>query len=157
MKLKGNAKFREESTCRLKIGISNLANFDRSTQKVAKIFILMGSFWAKYISFQLKKYREIIFHETEGYKTWRGINLLFQNWHKKFDKFWSEHFKSLKNFCFNWVLVTKKYIVWATKVQASYLSWHWGVLKKDMRIWQIFTRALESVKIGALMWSFCLK
>ena len=44
MKLKGNAKFREESTCRLEIGISNLANFDRSTQKVSKIFILMGSF-----------------------------------------------------------------------------------------------------------------
>ena len=28
-------------------------------------------------------------------------------------------------------------------------------LKKDMRIWQIFTRALESVKIGTLMGSFC--
>ena len=27
-------------------------------------------------------------------------------------------------------------------------------LKKDMRIWQIFTRALESVKIGTLMGSF---
>ena len=30
-------------------------------------------------------------------------------------------------------------------------------LKKDMRIWQIFTRALESVKIGTLMRSFCPK
>ena len=30
-------------------------------------------------------------------------------------------------------------------------------LKKDMRIWQIFTRAPESVKIGTLMGSFCLK
>ena len=33
-------------------------------------------------------------------------------------------------------------------------------LKKDMRIWEIFTRALESVKIGTfenLMGSFCLK
>ena len=30
-------------------------------------------------------------------------------------------------------------------------------LKKDMRIWQIFTRALESVKIGTLMGSFCPK
>ena len=30
-------------------------------------------------------------------------------------------------------------------------------LKKDMRIWQIFTRAFESVKIGTLMGSFCLK
>ena len=60
--------------------------------KVSKIFILLGSFWAKYIFFELKKYRGIIFHETEeGYKICRGINLLFQNWHKEFDKVWPEH------------------------------------------------------------------
>ena len=33
--------------------------------KVSKIFILMGSFWAKYILFELRKYRGVIFHETE--------------------------------------------------------------------------------------------
>ena len=50
--------------------------------KVSKIFTLMGSFWAKYKLFELKKYRGVIFHETEeGYKIWRGINLSFQNWH----------------------------------------------------------------------------
>ena len=48
----------------------------------------MGSFRANYIFFELKKYREVIFHETEeGYKIWRGIDLSFQNWHKEFDKF----------------------------------------------------------------------
>ena len=48
----------------------------------------MGSFLEKYILFELKKYREVIFHETEeGYKIWTGINLSFQNWHKEFDKF----------------------------------------------------------------------
>ena len=30
-------------------------------------------------------------------------------------------------------------------------------LKKDMRVWQIFTRALKSVKIGTLMGFFCPK
>ena len=65
--------------------------------KVSKIFTLMGSFWAKYILFELKKYRGVIFHETEeGYKIWRGIDLSFQNWHKEFDKFWPEHSKVLK-------------------------------------------------------------
>ena len=65
--------------------------------KVSKIFILVGSFWAKYILFELKKYRGVIFHETEeGYKIWRGIDLSFQNWHKEFDKFWPEHWKSPK-------------------------------------------------------------
>ena len=65
--------------------------------KVSQIVILMGSFWAKYILFELKKYRGIIFHETEeGYKICTGINLSFQNWRKEFDKIWPEHSKSQK-------------------------------------------------------------
>ena len=65
--------------------------------KVSKIFILMGSFWAKYILFELKKYRGIIFHETEeGYKIWRGIKLSFQKWYKEFEKIWAEHSKVSK-------------------------------------------------------------
>ena len=60
--------------------------------KVSKIFTLIGSFWAKYTLFELKKYRGVIFHGTEeGYKIWRGIDMSFQNWHKEFDKFWPEH------------------------------------------------------------------
>ena len=59
----------------------------------------MGSFWAKYILLELEKYRGVIFHETEeGSKIWRGIDLLFQDWHKEFDKFWSEHSKVSKIF-----------------------------------------------------------
>ena len=39
----------------------------------------MGSFSAKYIKFEVKKYRGIMLHETEeGNKIWRGIDLLFQ-------------------------------------------------------------------------------
>ena len=60
---------------------------------------IMCSFWAKYILFELKKYRRVIFHETEeGYKIWRGIYLSFENWHKKFDKIWPEHSKVSKIF-----------------------------------------------------------
>ena len=67
--------------------------------KASKIFILMGSYWAKYILFELKKNRGIIFHAIkEGYKIWRGIDLPFQNWHKKFDKFWPEHSKCSEMF-----------------------------------------------------------
>ena len=62
--------------------------------KVSKIFTFMCSLWAKYILFELKKYKEVIFHETEeGYKIWRRIDLSFQNWHKEFDKIWPEHSK----------------------------------------------------------------
>ena len=75
--------------------------------------------------------------------------------------------ESQKNLCFNWLLVTNFFVVWATKVPRSYLSWHWRVMeilkknwlvvwKKTWEIWQIFTRALASVKIWTLMRSFCL-
>ena len=67
--------------------------------KVSNIFTLMCFFWANYILFELKKYRGVIFHETDkGYKIRRGNHLLFQNWHKEFDKFWSEHSKVSKVF-----------------------------------------------------------
>ena len=76
-----------------------LAKFWTERSKVSRIFTLMGSLWAKYILFELKKYRGIIFHETEkGYKIWRGIDLSFQNWHKEFDKIWPEHSKVSKIF-----------------------------------------------------------
>ena len=46
--------------------------------KVSKTLTLMHSFWAKYILFELKKYRGVIFHDTEEeYKIWRGIDLSF--------------------------------------------------------------------------------
>ena len=67
--------------------------------KVSKIFTLMGSFWAKYILFELKKYRGLLFHETEeGYKIWRRIDLSFQTWHNEFHKIWPEHSNVSKAF-----------------------------------------------------------
>ena len=88
MKLKRGTNFGEESTCRFNIDIRNLTNFDLNTQKSQKIFILMGSFCAKYILLELKKYKGVIFHGTEeGYKIWRGIDVLVQNWCKEFDNF----------------------------------------------------------------------
>ena len=99
--------------------------------KVSKMLILMGSFWAKYILFELKKYRGVIFHETEeGYKIWRGIDLSFQNWHKKFDKFWPEQSK-----------VSQMFILMGS-FWAKYILF---VLKKYT--WVIFHEAEEEYKI----------
>ena len=51
----------------------------------------------KYIQFQLEKYNAVTCKVTEElWKIWRGIDLLFQNWHEKFDEYWLEHSKSLK-------------------------------------------------------------
>ena len=61
MTMKNDAKFEEELTCHFKIGMRNSMNFDPSTLKVSKVFILMCSFSAKYILFELKKYRGVSF------------------------------------------------------------------------------------------------
>ena len=72
--------------CRKEFG-----KFGPALWKVSEIFTLIGSLLAKYILFELKKYRGIICPEAEeGYKIWRGIDSSFENWHKEFDKFWPE-------------------------------------------------------------------
>ena len=94
MTMKNDAKFEEEFSCHFKTETRNLNKFWSEHLKVSKIFILMCSFWAKYIFFHLKKYRGLIFYKTEeGYRIWKGIDLSFQNWQKEFDKFWPGHLK----------------------------------------------------------------
>ena len=95
--------------------------------KVSKIFTLMGSFWAKYILFELKKYRGVIFHETEEvYKIWRRIHSLFKNWHKNLTNFDPSTQKVSKIF----ILVGSfwaKYILFELKkyIKTNNLSRNW--------------------------------
>ena len=90
--------------------------------KVSKSLALLGSFCAKYILFELEKYKGVIFHDTEGWYTiWKGIDLSLQNWYKEFNKFWPGGLKSLKNLDFNAVFLTKVYNAWSEKVQRSYV------------------------------------
>ena len=63
MTLKSDAKFEEKLICCFK-NDKNLVNFDPTTQ-VSKICTLIGPFSAKYITFDLKGYRGVIFHDTE--------------------------------------------------------------------------------------------
>ena len=67
--------------------------FTRALESL-NIAILMGSFNPKYKKYELKIYGGIMCHDNEEwYKIWRGINLLFPNWHEEFDKFWPKHLK----------------------------------------------------------------
>ena len=72
--------------------------------------------------------------------------------------------KNSQSFYLDWFLLCKVYNVWP-KVQRIYGFWKWRVLqnltkhwlvaeKNDMRISQIFSRALESLKLGTFMRSF---
>ena len=45
--------------------------------------------------------------------------------------------KCLKNFHFNGLVLSKVYIVWAQKVQMSYLSWHWRAMQNLKEKWLV--------------------
>ena len=55
------------------------------------------SLLSKYIKFDLKKYRRVIFYDTKkSCKIWRKTELWFGKWHEAFGKFPPEHFKLSK-------------------------------------------------------------
>ena len=65
--------------------------------KVSKIGTLIRPFRVKYITFHLKNYTGVIFHDTEvSYKIWRKTELWFGKWCKEFDNFPPEHSKVSK-------------------------------------------------------------
>ena len=98
--------------------------------KISKIFILMDSFWAKYILFELKKVQRSYLSCN-----WRGMQNLKRNRlvvSKLAQGIWqilTWALESLKNFHFIRLLLSKLYIVWAKKVQRSYLSWQWRAMQ----------------------------
>ena len=113
--------------------------------KVSKSFTLMGSFWAKYILIELKKYRRVISHDNEWCcKIWWGIDLSFQNWHEEFDKFRPEHSKVSKMFTLMPSLWAK-YICFELKKHKGVIfhdteKWHrLFVSKLTWEIWKILT------------------
>ena len=63
MTLKSDAQFEEKLICCFK-NDKNLGNFDLSTQN-SENFYFDGSFCAKYITFDRKKYSGVIFHGNE--------------------------------------------------------------------------------------------
>ena len=64
MTLRSDAKFKEKLTRGFKYDMSSLVNFDPTTQKSENI-TSVSSFCPKHRKFELKKYRGVIFHDTE--------------------------------------------------------------------------------------------
>ena len=131
-------------------------------QKSENFFVLIGLLWPKNILFELQR-DELSFMTLRSYANFEEKLGEESTCHFKIDirnltSFDPSTSKVYKNFCFNWVLVTKKYIVWATKVQTSYLSWHWGVmqiLKKNWLVvwkktWEFGKFSPEHLKVSKL-------
>ena len=75
----------------------NLVRFDLEHLQVSKTCTFICSYCAKYLMFDLKKYRGVIFHDTEGWcKIWRKTNLWFGKWHEEYGKFSPQHLKVSK-------------------------------------------------------------
>ena len=65
--------------------------------KISNICTLMGCLWPKYIMFELKKCRRVMFDGTEYWcKIWRKTDFCFQKWHDEFGKSSPEHLKVSK-------------------------------------------------------------
>ena len=65
--------------------------------KVSNICFSTGSYCAKYLILDLKKYRGVIFHDTEEWsKIWRKTDLLIGKWHGEHGKILPEDLKISK-------------------------------------------------------------
>ena len=72
--------------------------------KISKICTLMGCLWPKYIMFDLKKYRGVMFDGTEHWcKIWRKTDLSFLKWHEEFVKF----LQKSRNWDFHGIVLSK--------------------------------------------------
>ena len=133
-----------EEWCKLWKGIDSAAQnwheeFDDlwpQHSRILEISTVMSWFGPKYIMFELEKYKGVMLNCTGHWcKIWNKTDLRFQKWLEEFDKSSTKH----------WILIQK-------------LKENWLALSKmTCGIWQIFNRALESLKIGTLIEYFYLK
>ena len=97
------------------------AEFWPEHSKVSKIWIFIGSFSGKHITFDLKKYSGVILHCTEKWcKIWRKNDLWFRKWHKKFGKFDQSTWKC-RNWDFDRIFLSEVENAWAKNLRRSYV------------------------------------
>ena len=126
----------EKLTRGSKDDIRNLVNFNASSGKCENMHF-DTLFYQKYIRFEPKKYRGVLCRNAEERcKIWGGADLCFEKWHEESGKFWLNSWKS-PNLYFNRLLLSKVYNVWTEKLQRSYASWHWRVMRYLKKNWLV--------------------
>ena len=92
-----------------------------------KTCTLIGSFCRKHVKIQMKKYRTVMFHDTEEWcKVWRKTDLWFQKRHEEFGEFSLKHSKAQKFHC-DGLFLSNVYVVWVKKYR--------GVIFHDTEQW----------------------
>ena len=125
--------------------------------KVWKVCTLIGPFCAKYITFDLKKYRGVIFHETRMWcKIWIKTDLWFGKCHEEFSKFSPEHVEVselglssglfIKSTKCTSLKLTRESHVMTVKNDAKFEKELTCQFKTDIGTSQILTQALKNLK-----------
>ena len=118
---------------------------------------LISSFPTKYIMFDLRKYRGVMFHDTEEWcKIWRKTDLWFGKWHEEFGKSLPEHSKVSKlGLWWDPFLQSRKYMSLKFTEELCIMTIDNDVtfeeeltsrFKIDTTIWWILNRALKCLK-----------
>ena len=122
-----------------------------------------GFLVTKYIMFEPKKYRGVIFHDTKEWcKVWRKTELLFEKWHEKFGKFSPEDLKVSKleiwydpfvqsRKCMS-LKFTKELCVMTMRNDAKLEEELTFISKLAWEIVRVLTRALKNLKTLLLNW-----
>ena len=118
--------------------------------EILKTSASICSFCEKYLMFDLKKYRRVIFHDTEELckikkknclVVWTCLVLLSKNW---------------------LVLLSRVENVWISNLQRSYVSWPWRMMQNLKRyglsvskltwgVWRILTRPLKNLHFNGVL------
>ena len=120
---------------------------------------MIGPFCANYITFNLKKYRGVIIHDTEvSFKIWRKTYLRFGKCHEKFCKFLPEHLETSKlGLWWDPFVQTRKYMTW--KITEELCVWMMKrMMKSFKRKWLVSSKStleidkfwLEDLKISKI-------
>ena len=113
-------KIWRKTICHLKSN-QNLVDFDLSTKKSQKFALWLIPFMKKNITFDLKKYRRVIFHDTKiRCKIEEKLTCGLENDIMNLANFHQKTFKS-QIWNFDGILLSKIENAWAKKLQRSYV------------------------------------
>ena len=125
MRLKGDTKFGEESTCRFKIGIRNLTKFDLSSRKSQKFHFNDLLLSKVYIAWAKNVQRNYLSWNWKGIQNLERNRLVVSELAEGIWQNLTGELKSLKHFHLNELLLRKLYVNWDKKVERYNLPWNW--------------------------------